>query len=157
MACVFLCVVVLIDPDGTLLWHCVTAGSGQVWQILLLQCTRTNKKKEQSISILLQCIRTNKERGKIHLNLPYYATGSYLDESTSLQNEDNLLNPEYIYEPLWKMAMYCPQGSGTLRQQLLMRHGIAGYCMVLHGIAGYCMVLHGIAWHCMVLHGIKWY
>ena len=43
--CVYLCVVVLIDPDGTLLWHCVTAGSGQVWQILLLQCTRTNKQK----------------------------------------------------------------------------------------------------------------
>ena len=27
---VYLCVVVLIDPDVTLLWHCVTAGSGQV-------------------------------------------------------------------------------------------------------------------------------
>ena len=23
-----------------------------------------------------------------------------------------------------KMAIYCPQGSGTLRQQLLMMHGI---------------------------------
>ena len=45
-----------------------------------------------------------------------------------------------------KMAMYCPQGSGTLRQQLLMMHGIAWNCMVLHGIALYCMVLHGIAW-----------
>ena len=55
-----------------------------------------------------------------------------------------------------KMAMYCPQGSGTLRQQLLMRHGIAGYCMVLHGIAGYCMVLHGIAWHCMVLQYVMY-
>ena len=45
-----------------------------------------------------------------------------------------------------KMAIYCPQGSGTLRQQLLIIHGIALYCMVLHGIAWYCMVLHGIAW-----------
>ena len=43
------------------------------------------------------------------------------------------------------MALYCPQGSGTLHQQLLMMHGIAWYCMVLHGIAWYCMVLHGIA------------
>ena len=56
-----------------------------------------------------------------------------------------------------KMAIYCPQGSGTLRQQLLIIHGIALYCMVLHGIAWYCMVLHGIAGYCMVLHGIAWY
>merc|ERR1712240_514051 len=56
-----------------------------------------------------------------------------------------------------KMAMYCPQGSGTLRQQLLMMHGIALYCMVLHGILLYCDVLHGIARYCMVLHGIAWY
>ena len=34
-----------------------------------------------------------------------------------------------------KMAIYCPQGSGTLRQQLLMMHGIAWYCIVLHCIA----------------------
>ena len=34
-----------------------------------------------------------------------------------------------------QMAMYCPHGSGTLRQQLLMMHGIAWYCMVLHCIA----------------------
>ena len=53
-----------------------------------------------------------------------------------------------------KMAIYCPQGSGTLRQQLLMMHGIAWYCIVLHSIAWYCMVLHGIAWNCIVLHGI---
>ena len=44
-----------------------------------------------------------------------------------------------------KMAMYCPQGSGTLSQQLLMMHGIAWYCMVLHGITWYCMVSNGIA------------
>ena len=76
-----------------------------------------------------------------------------------------------------KMAIYCPQGSGTLRQQLLMMHDIAWYCMVwhgmawyyivlhgiawyhmvLHGIALYCMVSHGIAWNCMVFHGITWY
>ena len=34
-----------------------------------------------------------------------------------------------------KIAIYCPQGSGTLRQQLLMMHGIAWYCRVLHCIA----------------------
>ena len=34
-----------------------------------------------------------------------------------------------------KMALYCQQGSGALRQQLLMMHGIAWYCMVLHWIA----------------------
>ena len=44
-----------------------------------------------------------------------------------------------------KMALYCQQGSDTLRQQLLKLHGVAWYCMVLHGIAWYCMVLHGIA------------
>ena len=34
-----------------------------------------------------------------------------------------------------KWPLYCPQGSGTLRQQLLMMQGIAWYCMVLHCIA----------------------
>ena len=34
-----------------------------------------------------------------------------------------------------KWPLYCPQGSGTLRQQLLMTHGIAWYCMALHCIA----------------------
>ena len=61
-----------------------------------------------------------------------------------------------IYSRL-KMAIYCPQGSGTLRQQLSSMHDIAWYCMVLQCIAWYCMVLHGIAWYCMVLHGIAWY
>ena len=53
-----------------------------------------------------------------------------------------------------KWPLYCPQDSGTLRQQLSMMLGIAWYCIVLHSIAWYCMVLHGIAWYCMVLHGI---
>ena len=44
-----------------------------------------------------------------------------------------------------KMAIYCPQGSGTLRQQLLLMHGIAWYCIELHSIAWYSMVLHHIA------------
>ena len=44
-----------------------------------------------------------------------------------------------------KMDLHCPQGIGTLRQQLLMMHGIAWYYMVLHGIAWYYIVLHGIA------------
>ena len=56
-----------------------------------------------------------------------------------------------------KMAKYCPQGSGTLRHQLWMMHGIAWYCIVLHGISLYFIVVHGIAWYCMVLHGIAWY
>ena len=43
------------------------------------------------------------------------------------------------------MALYCPQGSGTPSQQLLMMHGIALYCIVLHSIAWYGMVVHGIA------------
>ena len=55
------------------------------------------------------------------------------------------------------MALYCPQGSGTLRQQLLSVHGNVWYCIVLRGIEWYCMVLHVIAWYCMVLHGITWY
>ena len=38
-------------------------------------------------------------------------------------------------QEITKIAIYCPQGSGTLRQQLLSMHGIAWYCMVLHGIA----------------------
>ena len=41
----------------------------------------------------------------------------------------------------------CPQGSGTLRQQSLMMHGIAWYCKVSHGMACYCVVLHGIEWN----------
>ena len=59
-----------------------------------------------------------------------------------------------------KMALYCPQGNGTLRQQLLMMHDIAWYCIVLHSIAWYCMVLHGmhgVAWYCMVLHCIAFH
>ena len=50
-----------------------------------------------------------------------------------------------------KMAIYCPQGSGTLRQQLLMMHGIAWYCIVLHGIAWYCRVLLGIVWYRVII------
>ena len=34
-----------------------------------------------------------------------------------------------------KWPLYWPQGSGTLRQQLLMMHGIARYSMALHCIA----------------------
>ena len=64
-------------------------------------------------------------------------------------------------------ALYCPQVGGMLRQQILMKHGIAWYCMILHGIAWYCMLLHcfalfcvvlpGTAWYCMVLRGNEWY
>ena len=34
-----------------------------------------------------------------------------------------------------KWPLYCPQGSGTLRQQLLMMHCIACYSMAFHCIA----------------------
>ena len=34
-----------------------------------------------------------------------------------------------------KWPLHCPQGSGTLRQQLSMMDSIAWYCMVLHCIA----------------------
>ena len=55
--------------------------------------------------------------------------------------------PGWLLELLMelKIAIYCPQGSGTLCQQLLSMHGIALYHMVLHGIACYCIILHGIA------------
>ena len=36
---------------------------------------------------------------------------------------------------LQKWPLYCPQGSGTLRQQLLIMRGIAWYYKVLHCIA----------------------
>ena len=59
-----------------------------------------------------------------------------------------------VYLLVLKMALYCLQGSGTPRQQLLMMHSIEWYCTVLHGIEWYCIVMHGIALYCMVLHGI---
>ena len=52
---------------------------------------------------------------------------------------------EELAEVISKMAIYCPQGSGTLRQQLLIMQGIAWFCIVLHSFAWYCMVLYGIA------------
>ena len=36
-----------------------------------------------------------------------------------------------MFERSKKWPLYCPQGSGTLRQQLLMMQGIAWYCMVI--------------------------
>ena len=51
-----------------------------------------------------------------------------------------------------KWPFYCPQGSGTLRQQLSIMHGIAWYSMGLHCMVCFCMELHGFAWYCMVLH-----
>ena len=50
-----------------------------------------------------------------------------------------------------KMALYCPQGSGTLRQQLLSMHGIAWYCMVLHYLAPSCTILHYLELSCTIL------
>ena len=44
-----------------------------------------------------------------------------------------------------KMAIYCPQGGGTLRQQLSIMHGIAWFCMVLHHLALCCTMLHHVA------------
>ena len=59
----------------------------------------------------------------------------------------NKLCNKYLHKLHEKMALYCPKGSGTLRQQLLMMQGIAWYCMVLNCIAWYYMVLHSIAWY----------
>ena len=67
-----------------------------------------------------------------------------LREKLSVKVELIFLNKKKSFCML-KMAIYCPQGSGTLRQQLLSMHCISWYCMVLHGIAWYCIVLHGIA------------
>ena len=52
------------------------------------------------------------------------------------QNAEMTLPSKPSLNPIFKikMAIYCPQGSGTLRQQLLSMHGIEWYCMVLHGI-----------------------
>ena len=57
--------------------------------------------------------------------------------------------PPMTYVNDEKKSLYWPQGSGRLRQQLLMVHCIAWYCMVN---AWYCMVLHVIALNCRVLH-----
>ena len=49
-------------------------------------------------------------------------------ELFSFKNCNIAINFEGYGQPLIaipKMALYCPQGSGTLRQELLMMHGIA--------------------------------
>ena len=46
---------------------------------------------------------------------------------------------------LWKIAIYCPRGSGTLRQQLLMMHWL---CTNLHYLALSCTILHYLALSC---------
>ena len=56
----------------------------------------------------------------------------------------NKLCNKYLHE-LHEKWPYTAKRAGTLRQQLLMMHGIAWYCMVLNCIAWYYMVLHDIA------------
>ena len=41
-----------------------------------------------------------------------------------------------------KIAIYCPQGSGTLRQQLTILHYFALSCTILHYLALSCTILH---------------
>ena len=79
----------------------------------------------------------------------------YFLATTTFSSSDFVSDSESEEELLWvrsagtslilKIAIYCPQGSGTLRQQLLMMHCITWYWIVLHSIAWYCMVLHCIA------------
>ena len=47
------------------------------------------------------------------------------------------------------MALYCPHGSGTLRQQLLMMHYL---CTILYYLALSCTILHYLALSCTILH-----
>ena len=51
-----------------------------------------------------------------------------------------------------KMALYCPEGSSTLPQQLLMMHDIALYCIILHYLALSYTTLHYLALSCTILH-----
>ena len=64
---------------------------------------------------------------------------SYVDvDSVDVNDEVRVVSLSVIESlNIKKWPLYCPQGSGTLRQQLLMMPGIAWYCMVLHGIAWY--------------------
>ena len=59
-----------------------------------------------------------------------------------------------------KMAIYCPQGSGTLRQQLTIHyilhilHYLALSCTILHHVAPGCTMLHQVAPCCTMLHHV---
>ena len=95
-----------------------------------------------------------------HLNILWVVLTNKFSDSSQKENKWVPLGKTWDY--------YRKNGHYTLRQQLLMMHGIACYCIVLHGIAWvlhdnawywygiawYCMVWHGITWYCMVLHGI---
>ena len=51
-----------------------------------------------------------------------------------------------------KIAIYCPQGSCTLRQQLTILHYLALSCTILHYLALSCTILHYLALSCTILH-----
>ena len=51
-----------------------------------------------------------------------------------------------------KIAIYCPQGSGTLRQQLTIRHYYTLSCTILQNLALSCTILHYLALSCTILH-----
>ena len=92
----------------------------------------------------------------INTNILLADGGDILNEAVStaisIVKPQRILTNVLLLEQKW--PLYCPQGSGMLRQQLLMMHSIAWYYMVLLGIVLYCMELHhGIGWYCMVLHG----
>ena len=53
---------------------------------------------------------------------------------------------------LKKIAIYCPQGSGTLRQPLTILHYLALSCIILHYLALSCIIWHYHALSCTILH-----
>ena len=51
-----------------------------------------------------------------------------------------------------KIAIYCPQGSGTLHQQLTILHYLALFYIILHYLAPSFTILHHLALFCSILH-----
>ena len=53
-----------------------------------------------------------------------------------------------------KIAIYCPEGSGTLRQQLTILHYLSLSCTILHYVTSSCTILHHDAPCCTMLHHV---
>ena len=53
-----------------------------------------------------------------------------------------------------KIAIYCPQGSCTLRQQLTILHYLALSCTISHFLELSCTILHYLALTCTILHHV---
>ena len=132
-----------------------TASSFSIFHLLLLNTFLTSLRKDNLftvISVFISTLFSFSKLSNLYFFLEIMVTGKMVSEHPFHKNCLGV-----GFSNITKWPLYCPQGSGTLRQQLLMMHGIAMYCIVLHSIAWYCMVLHGIAWYCMVLHCIAWY